>query len=51
MKSSKGGQNQWMPMRIFADGDYNKLIELLMGLKNALAREIDLHFERLNRAA
>ena len=51
MKSSKGGQNQWMPMCLFADGDYNKLIELLMGLKNALAREIDLHFERLNRVA
>ena len=51
MKDHRGGRNLWLPMRIFADGDYEQLVEILMNLKDALAREIDLHFERLLRAA
>ena len=34
MKDYSGGQNQWLSYSLFADGDYEKLIETMLALRN-----------------
>jgi PRTRC genetic system ThiF family protein len=40
MKDYSGGNNRWMPCGIFADGDYEKLLDILSALRDAPKEEI-----------
>lgn len=35
MKDYNGGRNQWLPVSLFANGDYENLIDLLSSLKKS----------------
>jgi hypothetical protein len=34
MRDYSGGTNQWLPCDLFADGDYEKLIDIMLTLRN-----------------